>query len=73
MGWDLWISWHLQELRKKDEELEKEMADLKSKLEELEQLAKSRGLSGLFQVKQQPGTKGKPAEKSPADTSSSSS
>uniref|UniRef100_A0A1J3IQN8 OPA3-like protein n=1 Tax=Noccaea caerulescens TaxID=107243 RepID=A0A1J3IQN8_NOCCA len=63
----------VEELRKKDEELEKEMAGLKSKLEELEQLAKSRGLSGLFQVKQQPGTKGKPAEKSPADTSSSSS
>jgi len=62
----------LEELRKKDEDLEKEMADLKSKLEELEQLAKSRGLTGLFQLKQQPGSKAKPAEKSPVESSSSS-
>ncbi|KAG7647841.1 hypothetical protein AtNW77_Chr1g0031371 [Arabidopsis thaliana] len=52
----------LEELRIKDEELEKQVADLKSKLEELEQLAKARGLSGIFQLKPQPGTtaSGKP-------------
>lgn len=46
----------LQDLRIKDEELEKQVAELKSKLEELEQLAKARGLSGIFQLKQQPST-----------------
>jgi len=56
----------LQELRIKDEELEKQVADLKSKLEELEQLAKARGLSGIFQLKPQPGTtaSGKPDKSS---------
>ncbi|CAN8304008.1 unnamed protein product [Cochlearia groenlandica] len=48
----------LEELRLKDEDLEKQVADLKSKLEELEQLAKARGLSGIFQLKQQPRTTG---------------
>ncbi|XP_010499381.1 PREDICTED: OPA3-like protein [Camelina sativa] len=46
----------LEELRLKDEALEKQVADLKSKLEELEQLAKARGLSGVFQLKPQPST-----------------
>lgn len=56
----------LEELRIKDEELEKQVADLKSKLEELEQLAKARGLSGIFQLKPQPGTtaSGKPDKSS---------
>lgn len=48
----------LQELRVKDEELEKQVAELKSKLEELEQLAKARGLTGIFQLRQQPATTG---------------
>ncbi|EFH67039.1 hypothetical protein ARALYDRAFT_890393 [Arabidopsis lyrata subsp. lyrata] len=56
----------LEDLRIKDEELEKQVADLKSKLEELEQLAKARGLSGIFQLKPQPGTtaSGKPDKSS---------
>lgn len=58
----------LQELRIKDEELEKQVADLKSKLEELEQLSKARGLSGIFQLKQQPSS-GKP--QNPVEPSSS--
>ncbi|XP_010478226.1 PREDICTED: OPA3-like protein [Camelina sativa] len=46
----------LEELRLKDEALEKQVADLKIKLEELEQLAKARGLSGTIQLKPQPST-----------------
>ncbi|KAJ0233717.1 hypothetical protein HA466_0280600 [Hirschfeldia incana] len=67
----------LEELKKKDEELEKRMADLQSKLAEVEELAKARGLTGIFKARQQPGTsttKGsseKPDEKS-SDSSSSS-
>lgn len=46
------------------------MADLQSKLAEVEELAKARGLTGIFKSRQQPGTsttKGsseKPDEKS---------
>lgn len=69
----------MQELRIKDEELEKKMAHLQSKLAEVEELAKARGLTGIFKVRQQPGTsttKGsseKPDEKSSESSSSSSS
>ncbi|KAL3753791.1 hypothetical protein ACJRO7_001089 [Eucalyptus globulus] len=42
----------LEAMRQRDEALEKEVEILKQKLEELEQLAKGRGLSGLFNFKQ---------------------
>ncbi|KAK3433054.1 OPA3-like protein [Eucalyptus grandis] len=42
----------LEAMRQRDEALEKEVELLKQKLEELEQLAKGRGLSGLFNFKQ---------------------
>ncbi|KAM5578239.1 OPA3-like protein [Rosa sericea] len=38
----------LQALKQRDEELEREVQLLKKKLEELEQLAKGRGIAGLF-------------------------
>ncbi|XP_065873503.1 OPA3-like protein [Euphorbia lathyris] len=38
----------LQEMKQRDEELARELEHLKLKIEELEQLAKARGLSGLF-------------------------
>ncbi|WZZ45879.1 hypothetical protein YC2023_042138 [Brassica napus] len=60
----------LEELRIKDEELEKKMALLQSKLAEVEELAKARGLTGIFKVKQQPGT---PTSEKPDAKSSSSS
>ncbi|WZZ10436.1 hypothetical protein YC2023_096357 [Brassica napus] len=65
----------LEELRIKDEELEKKMADLQSKLAEVEELAKARGLTGIFKVKQQPGsaTKVGSSEKPDAKSSESSS
>ncbi|XP_009109710.1 OPA3-like protein [Brassica rapa] len=65
----------LEELRIKDEELEKKMADLQSKLAEVEELAKARGLTGFFKVKQQPGsaTKVGSSEKPDAKSSESSS
>lgn len=65
----------MQELRIKDEELEKKMADLQSKLAEVEELAKARGLTGFFKVKQQPGsaTKVGSSEKPDAKSSESSS
>ncbi|KAG5390391.1 hypothetical protein IGI04_031932 [Brassica rapa subsp. trilocularis] len=65
----------LEELRIKDEELEKKMADLQSKLAEVEELAKARGLTGIFKVKQQPGTATKvvSSEKPDAKSSESSS
>ncbi|CAN6824376.1 unnamed protein product [Brassica oleracea] len=59
----------LEELRIKDEELEKKMAHLQSKLAEVEELAKARGLTGIFKVKQQPGGG---SEKPDAKSSSSS-
>lgn len=48
----------LQELRRKDEEVEKKMADLQSRLAEIEQLATARGLTGMFKLRQQPDAKG---------------
>ncbi|CAH8355477.1 unnamed protein product [Eruca vesicaria subsp. sativa] len=61
----------LEELRIKDEELEKKVAELQSKLAEVEELAKARGLTGIFKVRQQPctaattkGSSEKPDEKS---------
>lgn len=42
----------LEAMRQRDEALEKEVELLKQKLKELEQLAKGRGLSGLFNFKQ---------------------
>ncbi|KAG2265766.1 hypothetical protein Bca52824_072845 [Brassica carinata] len=61
----------LEELRRKDEEMEKKMADLQSRLAEVEQLAKARGLTGMFKLRQQPNaTKG---SDNPADTSGQSS
>lgn len=69
-------SWHfyLQELRKKDEILEKQMADLQSKLAEVEELAKARGLTGIFKGRQQPGTSSttKGSSEKPDESSSSS-
>ncbi|KAJ4703557.1 Optic atrophy 3 protein (OPA3) [Melia azedarach] len=41
----------LEELRQRDESLAREVELLRQKLEELEQLAKSRGLSGIFSFK----------------------
>ncbi|KAJ9686216.1 hypothetical protein PVL29_015222 [Vitis rotundifolia] len=41
----------LQALKQRDEDLAREVEQLKHKLEELEQLAKGRGLSGLFNFK----------------------
>ncbi|KAJ4840400.1 hypothetical protein Tsubulata_002058 [Turnera subulata] len=41
----------LEEMRKRDEELEKEVILLRHKLEEIEQLAKGRGLSGILPFK----------------------
>ncbi|KAH0915963.1 hypothetical protein HID58_030409 [Brassica napus] len=63
----------LEELRIKDEELEKKMADLQSKLAEVEELAKARGLTGFFKVKQQPGTTTKGSSEKPDAKSSESS
>lgn len=63
----------LQELRIKDEELEKKMAHLQSKLAEVEELAKARGLTGIFKVKQQPGTATKTQNPDAKSSESSSS
>ncbi|RVW46765.1 hypothetical protein CK203_084471 [Vitis vinifera] len=41
----------LQALKQRDEDLAREVEQLKHKLEELEQLAKGQGLSGLFNFK----------------------
>ncbi|CAH8298601.1 unnamed protein product [Eruca vesicaria subsp. sativa] len=62
----------LEEFRRKDEEMEKKMADLQSRLAEVEQLAKARGLTGMFKLRQQPDTQGseKPADKSSESSSS---
>lgn len=38
-------------MRQRDEDLAKEMESLKQKLEELEQLAKGKGLTGVFNFK----------------------
>lgn len=38
-------------MRQRDEELAREVELLKQKLEELEQLAKGRGLGGLFNIR----------------------
>ncbi|MCD7454143.1 hypothetical protein HAX54_023625 [Datura stramonium] len=38
----------MEKLRQRDEALEKDMEDLKSKIQELEQLARGKGLAGLF-------------------------
>lgn len=40
-----------QALKQRDEDLAREVEQLKHKLEELEQLAKGQGLSGLFNFK----------------------
>ncbi|CAN6985519.1 unnamed protein product [Brassica oleracea var. botrytis] len=63
----------LEELRIKDEELEKKMAHLQSKLAEVEELAKARGLTGIFKVKQQPGTATKTQNPDAKSSESSSS
>ncbi|WZZ71942.1 hypothetical protein YC2023_083312 [Brassica napus] len=61
----------LEELRRKDEEIEKKIVDLQSRLAEVEQLAQARGLTGMFKLRQQPNaTKG---SDKPADTSAQSS
>jgi PleD family two-component response regulator len=39
-------------MRQRDEELAREVELLRQKLEELEQLAKERGLGGLFNIRQ---------------------
>ncbi|KAK4743721.1 hypothetical protein SAY87_010033 [Trapa incisa] len=41
----------MEEMRQRDEDLAKEVEILRNKLEELEQLAKNRGLSGIFKLK----------------------
>ncbi|KDP21025.1 hypothetical protein JCGZ_21496 [Jatropha curcas] len=41
----------LEEMRQRDEKLEKEVETLRRKLEEIEQLAKGRGLGGIFNLK----------------------
>lgn len=50
-------------MRQRDEELSKEVEILKHKLEEIEQLAKGRGLAGIFHFKHSntAGEVGKPA------------
>ncbi|CAN7133593.1 unnamed protein product [Brassica rapa subsp. narinosa] len=63
----------LEELRIKDEELEKKIADLQSKLAEVEELAKARGLTGIFKVKQQPGSPTKVGSSEKPDSKSSES
>lgn len=40
-----------QKLRQRDEALEKEMEGLKSKIQELEQLAREKGLAGMFNLR----------------------
>ncbi|GAA0152195.1 hypothetical protein LIER_10736 [Lithospermum erythrorhizon] len=44
----------LEALRQRNEELAKEVELLKQKLQEIEQLAKGRGLSGVFKLKKDP-------------------
>ncbi|KAG9141592.1 hypothetical protein Leryth_025314 [Lithospermum erythrorhizon] len=44
----------LEAVRQRNEELAKEVELLKQKLQEIEQLAKGRGLSGVFKLKKDP-------------------
>ncbi|XP_009597398.1 OPA3-like protein [Nicotiana tabacum] len=41
----------MEKLRQRDEALEKEMEGLKSKIQELEQLAREKGLAGMFNLR----------------------
>lgn len=45
---NFWMCHGLQGMRQRDEELAREVELLKSKLQELEQLAQKRGLAGVF-------------------------
>jgi hypothetical protein len=48
----------LQELKQREDSLAKDLEDLKRKLDELERLARGRGLSGIFNFKGVSGSDG---------------
>lgn len=47
-------------MRQRDEQLAREVEDLKQKLAEIEQLAKGRGLAGVFNLRQAQAVEAKP-------------
>jgi hypothetical protein len=49
-------------MKQRDEDLAKEVELLKHKLQEIEQLAKGRGLGGIFQLKHSAAEEGKAAK-----------
>ena len=51
-----------QKMRQRDEDIAREVELLKQKLEELERIAKGRGLSGMFNFKQTNTENEKPAK-----------
>ena len=49
-------------MKQRDEDLAREVELLKQKLQEIEQLAKGRGLGGIFQLKHSAAEEGKTAK-----------